>query len=169
MTLSFNGTTPRLAAGVFIAPGAIVIGKVTIGEGSSVWYNAVLRGDVNQITIGRATNIQDACVIHVDHREDEGVWVGDDVTIGHGAIIHACRIDNAALIGMGATILNGAHIETEVMVAAGAVVTPGRTLERGGLYGGVPAKQLRPLTTAEIASIHQSARNYQAYAAQHQS
>lgn len=168
MILPFAEQTPRIAEGVFIAEGAVVIGRVVIGTGSSVWYNAVLRGDVNDIVIGRDSNIQDGSVIHVDHNEDEGVWIGNSVTVGHGAIIHACRIDDAALIGMGATILNGAHIESEAMVAAGAVVTPGCRVARGMLYGGVPAKLLRPLTAEEIAHIHQSARNYRRYATEHQ-
>lgn len=168
MILPFADELPQIAKGVFVAEGAVIIGRVVIGEGSSVWYNAVLRGDVNRITIGRASNIQDGSVLHVDHNEDEGVWIGDDVTVGHGAIIHACHIDNATLIGMGAVILNGAHIESEAMIAAGAVVTPGCRVKHGMLYGGVPAKVLRPLTTEEIAHIHQSARNYHGYAAEHQ-
>lgn len=167
MIISFKDSEPQIADGVFVARGAVVIGRVTIGAGSSVWYNCVVRGDVNSIVIGRASNIQDGCVVHVDHDDDEGTVVGDNVTIGHGAIIHACRIDDAVLIGMGAVVLNGAHVESEAMVAAGAVVTPRQRVERGSLYGGVPAKRIRALTAEEIAHIHQSARNYQHYAEEH--
>lgn len=168
MILPFAEEKPQIADDVFVAAGAVIIGRVIIGRGSSIWYNTVLRGDVNQITIGCESNIQDNCVIHVDHVESECVEIGDNVTVGHGAIIHACRIDNATLIGMGAVVLNGARIETEAMIAAGAVVVPGCRVESGMLYAGIPAKMLRRLTTEEISHIHQSARNYQRYATQHQ-
>ena len=164
---SFQGVSPQIAQDVFVADGAVIIGRVSIMSGSSVWYNSVLRGDVNTISIGRASNIQDSSVIHVDHNESEGVIVGDNVTIGHGAIIHACRIEGVVLIGMGAVILNGAHIKSQSMIAAGAVVTPNTIVESGVLYAGVPAKRIRCLSKEEIVQIAQSAQNYQRYAAQH--
>jgi len=165
--IPFQGVVPQIAGDVFIGAGAMIIGRVTLKEESSVWYNSVLRGDVNDIVIGAGSNIQDNSVIHVDHAADEGVQVGDNVTIGHGAIIHACRIDDAALIGMGAVILNGAHIQGEAMIAAGAVVTPHTIVQSHMLYAGVPAKPIRSLSANEIQEIHQSAKNYQRYAAEH--
>ena len=133
----FNGITPRLGERVFIDPACTVIGDVHIGDDSSIWPGTVIRGDVNHVRIGARTNIQDGTIIHVSHDGPDGrpvgypTLIGDDVTIGHGAIVHACRIGNACLIGMGATVLDGAVIEDHGFVGAGAVIPPGKTVRSG--------------------------------------
>lgn len=159
--------TPQVADALFIADGAVVIGRVTIGAKSSVWYNVVIRGDVNSIAIGARTNVQDNSVLHVDHGEGGQLTIGNDVTIGHGAIVHACTVADCVLIGMGATVLNGARIERHALIAAGAVVTPNTVVPEATLFGGVPAKKIRMLTTAEIADLKDSAERYVRYALQH--
>jgi carbonic anhydrase/acetyltransferase-like protein (isoleucine patch superfamily) len=134
-------TKPTLHESVFIAPGAQVMGNVEIGEGSSVWYNAVLRGDINKITIGERTNIQDGSVLHLEN--DRDCRVGSDVTIGHKALIHGCTIEDGCLIGMGAIILNGAVLKKGCVIGAGAVVKENTIVESGTLWVGVPAKQVK--------------------------
>ncbi len=165
--IGYQGVMPELGAGVFVAPGARVIGQVRLGGRASVWYNAVVRGDVAEIVIGAETNVQDNAVLHVDSGDGGQLEIGARVTIGHGAIVHACTIEELVLIGMGAVVLNGAHIETGAMVAAGAVVTPGVRVASGMLYGGVPAKALRELSDAEQAGLAESAAHYVAYAGEH--
>jgi carbonic anhydrase/acetyltransferase-like protein (isoleucine patch superfamily) len=139
---------PKIHPSAFIAPGARLIGAVTIGAGSSVWYNSVLRADINKITIGRSVNIQDGCLLHLE--DERGVRLEDNVDVGHGAILHACTIKRGALIGMGAIILNGAVIGEGSVVAAGALVPPGTKVPKGVLVMGVPAKVVRKLKPAEI-------------------
>ncbi len=129
---------------VYIAPGAQVIGDVTIGAESSVWFNAVVRGDSSSITIGERTNIQDLCVLHVDR--GHSLTIGDDVTVGHGAIVHGCTVGNRVLVGMGAIILNDAVIGDDCIIGAGALVTGGVTIPAGSLVLGSPAKVVRPVT-----------------------
>lgn len=161
----FEAHQPRLGARVWVDPQATVIGQVTLGDDSSVWPQAVLRGDVNRIEIGAQSNIQDGAICHVTH---DGPYtpggfplqVGDQVTVGHGAILHACTIGHRCLIGMGAIVLDGAIIEDEVMVAAGALVSPGKRLESGWLYVGQPAQPARPLTTQQIEALRYSAEHY---------
>ena len=158
-------TAPRLSAGAWVHPSATVIGDVVLGENASVWCGAVVRGDVNAIRIGRDTNIQDLCVLHVSHRhpaDPDGapVAVGDRVTVGHGVILHGCAIGDECLIGMGSLIMDKAVLEPRVLLGAGSLVPEGKRLESGHLYLGRPAKQIRPLTPEEIAYFDYSAQHY---------
>lgn len=163
---AFNGIIPALGNRVYIDPACTVIGDVHIGDDSSVWPGTVIRGDVNHIRIGARSNIQDGTIIHVSHDGPDGrpvgypTLIGDDVTIGHGAIVHACSIGNACLIGMGATVLDGAVIEDHGFVGAGAVIPPGKTVRRGELWLGNPAKCVRTLSEKDIAQLYYSAQHY---------
>ncbi len=162
---SFQGVNPQIDATAYIDEQASVIGDVTIGEDSSVWPMVVIRGDVHHITIGKNSNIQDGSILHVtaDNEYNPGGFpliIGDGVTVGHGAILHACTIENFALIGMGATVLDGAIIGSKALIGAGAVVPPGKVLEGEHLYLGSPAKQVRPLTERELDHLEFSARHY---------
>jgi len=162
---SYQGVSPIIGEDTYIDRASVVIGDVTIGRDSSVWPMAVIRGDVHRIVIGDRTSVQDGAVLHVTH---DGPFspggsmlaIGDDVTIGHNATLHACTIENRCLIGMSVTILDKAHIESDVMIAAGSVVTPGMRLQSGYLYRGVPAVQARKLTESEIEFLSYSAQNY---------
>lgn len=165
MIRSYRGITPRLADGAWVDPQASVIGDVTLGADTSVWPMAVLRGDVNRIVVGARTNVQDGSILHVTHdgpHTPGGVplLIGDDVTIGHGVILHACTIGNRVLIGMGAKLLDKVVVENEVFVAAGSLVSPGKRLESGWLYRGVPAVAARRLTADETANLRYSAEHY---------
>jgi carbonic anhydrase/acetyltransferase-like protein (isoleucine patch superfamily) len=164
--LPYDGIVPQLAEDVWLAPSANVIGDVTIGRGSNVWYNTVLRGDVHHIRIGEMTNIQDGTVGHNTYQKFPLI-VGNRVTIGHNATIHACTIEDKSLIGMGATVLDGATVQTRSMVAAGGVVSPGKVVESGWLWGGIPAKPLRKLTEDELPYFNWSAEHYYKLAMQH--
>lgn len=165
MIRAYRGMRPRLGSEVYIDEAARVIGEVSLGDDASVWPFAVLRGDVNRIEIGARTNVQDGSVLHVTH---DGPYtpggvpliVGDDVTIGHGVILHACTIGHRCLIGMGARVLDKVIIEDEVFLAAGAMVPPGKRLASGFLYRGSPAVQARPLTEAERENFRYSAAHY---------
>ena len=143
---------------VFIADGAKVIESVEMGEGCGVWFNAVIRGDSNEIKIGKGTNIQDNAVIHTS--KSFGVQIGDNVTIGHGAIVHGCTIGNNVMIGMGAIVLDGAIIEDNCIIGAGALVTQGKRIPSGSLAFGNPAKVVRQLSEDEIRSITENAESY---------
>lgn len=161
----FEGISPLIGEGVFIDHSAVVLGDVQIGDDSSVWPCTVIRGDVNRIRIGRATNIQDNSVLHVTHDGPyspggKDLVVGDDVTIGHRVILHACDIGDRCLIGMGAIIMDKAVLEPDVFLAAGTLVSPGKVLESGYLYRGSPAKQVRQLTDDEMANLKYSAEHY---------
>lgn len=158
-----DGLFPQLSRSVFLAPGSVVAGDVEIGEDSSVWYNAVVRGDVNFVRIGTRTNIQDLVVVHVTH-DTRPTHIGDEVTIGHAATIHGCTLQDRCLVGIGAIILDGAVIESEAMVAAGAVVTPRTRVASGTLVAGAPARVLRELRAEEVADIAASAARYVEYA-----
>ncbi len=149
---------------VYVADGARVVGSVSIGEYSSVWYNAVLRGDRNRIVIGRYTNIQDCCTLHSP--ESYPVRVGDYVTVGHGAKIHGAEVGDNVLIGMGAILMNGCKIGSNSVVAAAAVVKENTVIPSGTLAAGVPAKVVRRLSPQEVESIRQNALEYKALAAQ---
>lgn len=165
MIRSYRGITPRLAEGAWVDPQASVIGDVTLGSNASVWPMAVVRGDVNSIVIGNRTNVQDGSILHVTH---DGPYtpggvpllIGDDVTIGHGVILHACTIGHRVLIGMGARLLDNVVVQDEVFIAAGSLVTPGKVLESGWLYRGMPAVQARRLTDDEITNLRYSAEHY---------
>ena len=157
---------PRLGQRVWIDPAATVIGDVELGDDVSLWPGAVVRGDVNTIRIGARSNLQDQCVVHVTHDGPNGppgglaTLIGADVTVGHGAIIHACSIGDASLVGMGAIVLDGARVESNGFVGAGAVVAPGKVVGSGELWLGNPARCVRRLTQAEIDYFLYSAQHY---------
>lgn len=161
--LPYRGVSPQLHVSVFLAEGARVIGDVAIDADSSVWFNTVVRGDVCPVRIGAKTNIQDNSTLHVTH--DTGpLTIGNSVTVGHGAIVHACTVKDHVLIGMGAILLDGCVLEPYTMVAAGSVVRPGFKPPAGVLVAGVPAEVKRPLTEVEKQNIEESAENYARYA-----
>ncbi len=166
MALSpYRNITPVLGDRVYLHPSCQVIGEVTIGDDSSVWCNAVLRGDVNRIVIGRGSNVQDLTIGHTTHKsankpEGSPLIIGDYVTIGHTVILHGCTIGNECLIGMGAIVMDDVVIPDRVIIGAGSLVSPGKTPESGMLYMGRPAKPVRALTEAEIAHFRYSAEHY---------
>jgi carbonic anhydrase/acetyltransferase-like protein (isoleucine patch superfamily) len=144
---------------VFLASGSAVIGQVELGEDVSVWFNVVIRGDVNTIKIGARTNIQDNSTVHVTNKTGPTL-IGSNVTIGHNCVIHACEIGDRSLIGMGSTILDGAVIESECFIAAGSVVTPGKRMPSGMMCMGSPAKPVRPLSSDERTFLLKSSLDY---------
>ena len=156
--IEYKGKKPLLGERVFIAEGAKVVGDVEIGDDSSVFYNAVIRADLAEIRIGKRTNIQDNVTIHLS--TDVGVHVGDDVTVGHNAVLHACDIDDNVLVGMGAIVMDGAHIKSNCVVAAGAIVTQGKEFPEGSLIVGAPAHVARELTAEEIRKFHENVEHY---------
>ena len=162
---NYQNVSPRIAAGVYIDAAAHVIGDVEIGEDASIWPCAVARGDVHYIKIGARTNIQDGAILHVTHDGDYTLGgfplhIGADVTVGHGAVLHACSIMDACLIGMNATILDGVLVKKHSMVGAGALVTPGKIVGEGELWLGSPARCVRKLSDKEIEHLHYSAQHY---------
>ena len=160
---SINNITPKILQGVFLADNAVIIGDVTIGIKSSVWFNTVIRGDVNSILIGDSVNIQDGVVVHCTYKKTKTI-IGNNVSIGHNAIIHGCEIQNNVLIGMGAIIMDNVIIEENSIIAAGAIVTKGTYVKSGSLFAGVPAKFKRALSKKEIDnSIIKTAENYKKY------
>lgn len=166
MTIAaYLGDMPVIGTRVYLHPSSRIIGNVTIGNDSSIWCNAVMRGDVNRIEIGHCSNVQDLTVGHVSHRTPDKpggspLLIGDYVTVGHSAILHGCVIGNECLIGMGTIILDDAVIPDHVMIGAGSLVPPGKKLESGMLYVGRPVKAVRALTTEEIAHLRYSAEHY---------
>jgi carbonic anhydrase/acetyltransferase-like protein (isoleucine patch superfamily) len=162
---AYRGVLPKLGARVYIDPAATVIGDVELGDDVSIWPATVVRGDVERIRIGARTNVQDGAVLHVTH---DGPYtpgghpciIGTDVTIGHGAVVHACTIGDCCLIGMHATILDGAVVQRHAFVGAGALVAPGRTVGAGELWIGNPARCVRSLGEREIEALHYSAEHY---------
>ncbi len=159
---AFDGKSPVVHSSVFLAAGARVIGDVEIAEGCSVWFNAVVRGDVERVRIGRYTNIQDNAVIHVTHFANP-TEIGERVTVGHAAVLHGCTIKDGALIGMNAVVLDRAVIGAGSLVAAGAMVRPGTKTPEGVLIAGVPAKIVRELTDDERKMVAEGAENYMLY------
>ena len=162
---SHRGISPKLGQRVYIDPAATVIGDVHLGEDASVWPGAVIRGDVHSIRIGDRSNVQDNAVLHITHASDfnPNGWplnIGDDVVIGHRAVLHGCTVGNRILIGNGAIINDGAVVEDEVIVGAGCMVPPGKTLASGYIYIGNPCKQMRALSEKEKAFFSYSAANY---------
>ena len=153
---------PVLGRSVFIARGAVVVGDVTLGDRASVWYNAVLRGDINRIVVGAETNIQDNAVVHL--ADEHACRIGERVTVGHGAVVHACTVEDEVLIGMGSTVLDGAVIGSRSIVGAGAVVAQGFRVAPGSLVMGVPARVVRSLTEEEQGRIRHWAEKYVANA-----
>lgn len=156
---SFGELRPRIDPRAWLAPGSVVVGDVEIGADSSVWYGAVVRGDVEAVRIGRRTNLQDGSIVHVT----EGRFpaeIGDDVTVGHRGIVHGCVVENGALIGIGAVVLDGAHVGAGALIGAGAVVTPGSKIEARGLALGTPAKVVRRLSDEEFELQLERTRRY---------
>lgn len=174
LILPYRGILPTIHPHAFVAPGAVIIGDVEIGADSSVWFGCVLRGDVNKIRIGKRTNIQDGTVIHVasglqparmgkgEPMPEDGypTIIGDDVTVGHMALLHACTLADKSFVGMKACVMDGAAIETHAMLAAGGLLTPGKTILKGQLWAGSPAKFLRDLTKDDIAQFDLRAGQY---------
>jgi len=158
----FRGKTPKLHGSVFAVESALVIGDVEIGEDSSLWFGAIVRGDVNFIRIGARTNVQDHAVLHVTH-DTHPTIVGDDVTLGHRVTLHGCTIKDRCLVGIGAVVMDGAVVGEDAMVGAGSLVPPGMIVPRGTLAVGTPAKVKRDLTAEEIAFFRTSAQNYVRY------
>jgi carbonic anhydrase/acetyltransferase-like protein (isoleucine patch superfamily) len=163
---AFGGKAPRLADSVWVADGAVIIGDVEIGPESSVWFGAVLRGDVNHIRVGARTNLQDYSILHVTSGTHPTI-VGDDVTLGHRATLHGCTVKDRCLVGIGATVMDGAVVGEDAMVAAGSLVPPGMVVPPGMLALGSPAKVRRQLTGEEIQYFRKSAANYAGYADQY--
>jgi carbonic anhydrase/acetyltransferase-like protein (isoleucine patch superfamily) len=162
---AYLDTFPTLKEGVFLHDSAQVIGDVILGEDSSIWCSAVLRGDVNHIRIGRASNVQDQAMCHVSHKtpgkpDGSPLLIGDHVTIAHSVILHGCSIGNECLIGMGSIVMDDVVVQDRVMVGAGSLVPPGKVLKSGMLYVGRPVRAVRPLTTEEIAYLRYSAEHY---------
>jgi carbonic anhydrase/acetyltransferase-like protein (isoleucine patch superfamily) len=158
----YRGKWPRIAADAFIAPTAVVAGDVTVESGASIWFGAVVRGDEAPVVIGRGSNVQDNCVIHID--TDTPCVIGAECTLGHGAIVHGARLGDCVLVGMRATVLSHATVDEESIIAAGAVVPEGRHIPAGMLVIGVPGKPTRPTTAAERERIREGAEHYQRYA-----
>ena len=156
--VEYKGKRPVVGERVFLAEGACLIGDVTVGNDSSVFYNAVLRADLSSIVVGERTNIQDNVTVHLSL--DEGVVIGNEVTVGHNAVLHACTIDDNVLIGMGAIVMDGAHIKKNCIVGAGAIVTQGKEFPEGSLILGSPAHVVRELTEDEIRKAHEGVEHY---------
>ena len=162
---TLDGVTPQIAEGCFVAPDAVLIGKVRLLKGASIWFGAVLRGDNDWITVGQDSNVQDHSIIHAD--PGQPVEIGMGVTIGHRVIIHSAMVGNHSLIGMGATLLNRARIGAQSLVGAASLVTEDKTFEDGKMILGSPAKAMRDLTPEQMAGIKQSAEIYVANAARY--
>lgn len=163
---TLTGKKDRMDQNVYLAPGALVIGEVQIGENSSIWYHATVRGDLSSVIIGKDTNIQDNAVIHVE--DSMPVQIGDGVSIGHGAVIHGCRIGNNTLVGMGAIVLNGAKIGRDCLIGAGTLITQNQVIPDGSVVLGSPGKVKRSITEEENKSNIRNALNYANLAKEHQ-
>ncbi len=157
--LPYKGISPIIDKTVFIAPNAAVAGDVHIGAESGIWFSVSIRGDVNEVRIGARTNIQDNSVIHCTHKGD-GCYVGDDVTVGHAAILHACTLEDMSFVGMQACVMDGAIVESKAMLAAGALLTPGKRVPSGQLWAGSPARYVRGLNSQELEHLEWSADHY---------
>ena len=158
MVITYGGKTPKIGDGCFLAGDADLIGDVEIGRDSSVWFHAVVRADQGAVRIGEETNVQDGCIVHMD--PGRTVQIGSRVTIGHGAIIHGCTVEDDCLIGMGATLMNGCHIGRNCIIGAGALVTQDVRIPEGSMVLGVPARVVRQITEAERESIRANAARY---------
>lgn len=158
MVIKYKNYNPKIASNTFIAANSTIIGRCTIGENSSIWFNSTIRADVNEVIIGRSVNIQDGTVIHCDH--EYSVSIADNVTIGHNAIIHGCSIASNCIIGMGATILDGAVIGENCIIGANSLITTGKQIPKGSLVMGSPGKVVRTLSTEEIEGIKKSVEGY---------
>ncbi|MFC4767706.1 gamma carbonic anhydrase family protein [Effusibacillus consociatus] len=158
MIIEFKGKTPQISKTAFIAPNATIIGDVIVEEGASIWFGAVLRGDLGPIVVGARSSVQDNCVIHMT---DGGTYIGEDVTIGHGAVLHNCRIGRGALIGMNAVVLDNAEIGEESIVAAGSVVSANTKVSSRILVAGIPAQKKKDIEGASLWWIQESSKVYQ--------
>ncbi len=162
---SFKNTRPQLGQRVMVDASSVVVGEVDLQDDVSIWPLVAIRGDVNRVVIGKRSNIQDGSVLHVTHKssynpEGNPLIVGEDVTVGHKAMLHGCTIGNRVLVGMGSILLDGVIVEDDVMIGAGSLVPPGKRLVSGYLYLGSPVKQVRKLTEAEVAGLLYSSNNY---------
>ena len=157
--LPYKNILPRIDPSAFIAQNAVVTGDVEIGPDSSIWFGCVMRGDVNEIRVGARTNIQDGTIVHCT-RNKFGTYIGNDITIGHAAVLHACVLEDGCFVGMGAIVMDGARVESGAMVAAGALVPPGKVVKKGELWAGNPAKFMRTLSEEELAFFPVSAKHY---------
>lgn len=161
--LTLNGIAPKMGKNCFLAPNATIVGDVVMGDDCSIWFNAVLRGDVNSIRIGNKVNVQDAVVIHCTYQKAK-TTIGNNVSIGHNAIVHGCTIDDNVLIGMGAIVMDNAEIGSNSIIAAGSVVLEGTKIESGTVYGGVPAHKIKDIPADLISGqIDRIANNYILY------
>lgn len=165
--LPFEGTHPKIAGDAFIAPGASVIGQAAIGSRSSIWYGCVLRADIGKIIIGDNTNLQDGTVVHLTEGVSDTI-IGSTVLVGHSCLLHGCTLEDGSFVGMGATVMDNVVVETGGMVAAGALVTPGKRIKNGELWAGSPAKYWRDLTDGEIAVWPAQCSHYAEMGAKHQ-
>ncbi|HPJ94791.1 MAG TPA: gamma carbonic anhydrase family protein [Deltaproteobacteria bacterium] len=163
--MEYHGKKPKIGKDVFIAPNAVVLGDVEIGDGSSIWYGAVVRGDQTKIRIGKNTNIQDNCTLHSD--PPSPLTIGDNVTVGHNAVVHGCTIEDDCLIGIGSVILNDAHVKTGSIIASGSVVRQGQTVGPQHLVAGIPAGVKKGLTTEDVEGNRDNARTYGDLAKKH--
>jgi len=163
--IPINGKAPRIHSSAFIAPGCRIIGDVEIGPDASIWYNCVIRADVNRIVIGARTNIQDGSVVHCDSPKPKRphgfpTIIGEDVLIGHLAMVHGCTLDDRAFVGLGSIVMDGCMIQSDGMLAAGAMLTPGKIIESRQLWGGRPAKYMRDLTDEALADMQAGVQGY---------
>jgi carbonic anhydrase/acetyltransferase-like protein (isoleucine patch superfamily) len=163
MLRAYGAVSPRVASSAYVDESAQIVGDVVIADESSIWLNAVVRGDVNLIRIGARSNLQDGVIVHVNYRPSHPTIVGDDVTVGHGAILHGCTVEDRCLIGMGAILLNGCRIGSDTIVAAGTLIPERTDIPAGSLVMGSPGHVRRTVTDDERAFIVQSARNYVQY------
>ncbi|MEZ5656641.1 MAG: gamma carbonic anhydrase family protein [Sphingobium sp.] len=162
--LAIKGVGPQIASSAFVAPGCRILGDVSLGEDASIWYNSVIRGDMSRIRIGARSTVQDSCMIHCDRAKgdlpDYPTLIGEDCMIGHMSLLHGCTLNDRAIAGMGTIMFNGATIESDGMLAAGGMLTSGKTIKTGELWAGRPAKYLRDLTTKEVAANRAAAAFY---------
>ena len=170
--LTYEGKTPKIDPAAFVAPGARLIGDIEVGPEASIWYNCVLRGDVNAIRIGARANIQDGSVIHVEsphpgHEAGYPTIIGEEVLIGHLAMVHGCILHDRAFVGLGAIVMDGCEIEGDAMLAAGAMLTPGKRIPAGQLWAGRPAKYVRDLSEADLAGMRAGVARYVELARRH--
>ena len=163
LILPIKGVSPKLGADCFVAENATIVGDVVLGDTCTVWFNAVIRGDVNAIRIGNKTNIQDGAVIHCTYQK-AATTIGNNVSVGHNAIVHGCTVQDNVLIGMGAIVMDNAVVQEHCIVAAGSVVLENTICESGYIYAGVPAKKVKALSPEQIAGMAQTADNYVLYA-----
>lgn len=157
--LPFKGIKPTIHDSVFVAPDAYVIGDVEIGANCGIWFNVIIRGDVNEVRIGERVNIQDGTVVHVTGGGN-GTYIGNDITIGHMALLHACTLEDGCFVGMKACVMDGVVVEKGAMVAAGALVTPGKRVKSGELWAGAPAKKIRDLTEKDYKEMKRNPADY---------